>query len=274
MVTCAGCGKEFTPAGPPPPVGAAVICPRCAASATVQASAPRFGSAAPQPARGNTLGIIGLICSVLGLFTIIFLLPGVILSLFGLRKEPRGTAIAGAVVGVAGVVLWGLLLAILIPSLARAKTLATKAFLMADERGIWQQCILYAQNHDAQFPPDMATLLATDKIQPINLVSPLDGRPPLVIPSGDATDVNWIRRHLSGHSDFVYVGKGMTSNAGAWDIVMYSRPHLRLMGTDMSIIFGDGHVAIVAAAKVPGVFARTNKVRQAEQLPPLPIPTP
>ena len=274
MATCARCGNEFAPAGPPPPVGAAVICPRCAGGATRQTSSPQFGVQPPQRVGGNTLGIVGLICSVVGLFTVIFLIPGVILSLLGLRKEPRGTAIAGAVIGVAGVLMWGLVLAILIPSLGRAKLLAGQALLMANEITVGQQCVIYAQDHDGQFPPDMATLVAGDKLQPSDLVCPIGGSPPLVIPHGDATNVSWIRRHLIGHCDIVYVGSGMTDNAGAYDIVAYSKPGLPSVDSEMSILFGDGHTAPFTAAEVPAVFARANKVRKIENLPPLRTPRP
>src|SRR5688572_31071314 len=55
------------------------------------------------PASSNGLGVAGLIVSIVGWLTCGLLCPiGVLLSLFGLFKRPRGLAIAGLVVGLAG----------------------------------------------------------------------------------------------------------------------------------------------------------------------------
>ncbi len=109
MATCSRCGNDFATNGPPPPAGVSVVCPRCAATSTTVASTAQFINRPPQGGT-NTLGIIGFIFSIIGFFTGIFLIPGLILSLFGLRKKPRGLAIGGMVVGAAGLLFWGLLL--------------------------------------------------------------------------------------------------------------------------------------------------------------------
>lgn len=56
------------------------------------------------PRPENNLGIAGFICSVLGtFFTCGLLAPvGLILSLFALKREPKGFAIAGAIIGAVG----------------------------------------------------------------------------------------------------------------------------------------------------------------------------
>jgi hypothetical protein len=56
---------------------------------------------APQSPPSNGLGLAGFIVSLVGLIlTCGILCPvGLVLSLFGLRKEPRGFAIAGTVIG-------------------------------------------------------------------------------------------------------------------------------------------------------------------------------
>ena len=69
--------------------------------------------AAMQSAPSNGLGMAGFVVSLVGLvMTCGLLCPvGFILSLFGLRKEPRGFAIAGAVIGGIGSIfaaVWGL----------------------------------------------------------------------------------------------------------------------------------------------------------------------
>ncbi len=65
-------------------------------------------AAAPSPSEtrpaSNSLGFAGFLCSTIGLVcTIGILCPiGFILSLFGLRKQPRGFAIAGTIIGFIG----------------------------------------------------------------------------------------------------------------------------------------------------------------------------
>jgi hypothetical protein len=52
---------------------------------------------------GNGLGIAGFIVSLVGIFTCGLLAPvGLILSAVGMRKEPRGLAVAGLVMGILG----------------------------------------------------------------------------------------------------------------------------------------------------------------------------
>lgn len=58
--------------------------------------------------QSNGLGVAGFILSLLGLITCFTLSPiGLVLSLFGLTKQPRGLAIAGTIIGVVGSVLLG-----------------------------------------------------------------------------------------------------------------------------------------------------------------------
>ena len=59
-----------------------------------------------QPAPTNGLGIAGFIVSLVGLLSCGLLCPiGFLLSLVGLTKQPRGFAIAGAIIGAIGT-LW------------------------------------------------------------------------------------------------------------------------------------------------------------------------
>jgi hypothetical protein len=69
-------------------------------------SADYISSGMPPEKPSNGLGVAGFVVSLVGLiFTCGVLCPiGLILSLFGLRKEPKGLAIAGAVIGGLGTV--------------------------------------------------------------------------------------------------------------------------------------------------------------------------
>jgi hypothetical protein len=56
---------------------------------------------------GNSMGTAGFILSLVGLFTCgVLSLVGLIFSIIGLKREPRGLALAGFIVGILSVLLW------------------------------------------------------------------------------------------------------------------------------------------------------------------------
>ena len=57
-----------------------------------------------------------------------------------------------------------LLIAILLPSLARAKELANRAVCSANVRGIIQSCYIYAQSNNSQFPATLAPITGTTSL--------------------------------------------------------------------------------------------------------------
>jgi len=68
------------------------------------------GPPAPQPV--NAAGLVGFILSMCGLACGILFPVGFIVSLFGLRRPPKGFAIAGTVIGAVGSVIWGIVAAV------------------------------------------------------------------------------------------------------------------------------------------------------------------
>jgi competence protein ComGC len=78
--------------------------------------------------QGNRAGVIGLILSIIGVCLCglwLLTIPGLIVSLVGLRKEPRTAAIAGTILGGIGVLqflIFGpLMFGIMLPSLSTAR---------------------------------------------------------------------------------------------------------------------------------------------------------
>ncbi len=64
----------------------------------------------PRNRGGNSLGVAGLTTSIIGLLTCGTFSPiGLLLSMIGLRKAPRGNAIAGSLLGAAGTFLFAVL---------------------------------------------------------------------------------------------------------------------------------------------------------------------
>ncbi|MFM7135194.1 MAG: hypothetical protein ACKO0W_12870 [Planctomycetota bacterium] len=90
------------------------------------ASPPPFGAAAPQNDGKNTLGLVAFILSVVGLLClpVVASLPGLVCGLIAVRREPRGLAIGAIVMGAVGSCATPLLLALLLPALAKAQAVA------------------------------------------------------------------------------------------------------------------------------------------------------
>lgn len=94
------------PASPPAPAYSAPAAPAYSAPA-----APAYGQTAPAGAKTNTLAIISLVASLLGLATGIGFLVGIIcghIALGQIKKtgeQGRGLAVAGLIIGYIGIVL-------------------------------------------------------------------------------------------------------------------------------------------------------------------------
>src|SRR5580658_187998 len=152
---CPACGNQFTIV--PPPIGQAVACPACQ-----RAFFPHAPSMAPmpmsyaslEPTQGTSaMAIASLVCGCLFCIPIVGLLA-LIFGIIGLkhtkdrRTGGRGMAIAGTVLGGFGVLLWvaylGLMTAILIPSLSRARETANRVKCASNMRQIGQAILLYS----------------------------------------------------------------------------------------------------------------------------------
>ena len=81
------------------------------------------------PVQNNSLGTAGFVVSLIGLFTCGLLsIFGLGLSLFGLRKNPKGLAIAGTVMGVIGLVELVLLMFVVYNTMQAIGTVQTAVY--------------------------------------------------------------------------------------------------------------------------------------------------
>jgi hypothetical protein len=94
----------------------------------------------PPPSReppSNAIGLAGFVVSLVGIISCGALSPiGLILSLIGLRKEPKGLAVAGTIIGGVGIVLLGVLVGLVVILIPRGQVAATEAVVMMAERAI------------------------------------------------------------------------------------------------------------------------------------------
>ena len=120
----------------------------------------QFPAASPHDVRpgSNRLGFWGFICSVLGFVcTAGVLCPiGFLLSLFALRKNPRGFAIAGSVIGGVGTLLCILLILVSLLTIGVAKGISTAikrgvpyVKSVADGASLYNQIDIYRKTNSA-----------------------------------------------------------------------------------------------------------------------------
>jgi prepilin-type processing-associated H-X9-DG protein len=205
-----------------------------------QSGPPPFMQTQPfgQPIVGNSgMAIASLVCGLLFCIPICPLLA-IIFGIIGIRQTGpgkrggQGMAIAGLVLGAVGLLIIPLNIAILLPSLNRARETANRVKCASNERQIGQAIVLYCNDHGGQYPPDLVTLLKDEPLAPSAFVCPSSND----TPASSASDLM-----SGGHCSYVYVGLGLTQGAGPTTVVLYER-HDAHGGDGVNMLFGDGHV--------------------------------
>ena len=147
------------------------------------------------------LGILGLLgCIPLGLVAIIL---GIVA--LGKPAASRGKATAGIITGAASLVVVPLLIAILLPSLARARELAQMSLCAANMNAVGKGMQMYMIEHDDAPPQNLDALIEMGAIQRPHLECPSakDGTPwPhyfYLAPSADAPGSTFVLCDLKGN---------------------------------------------------------------------------
>ncbi len=210
---------------------------------------------------GNGFGLAGFIISLVSVLTVFLLAPlGLILSLIGLRKAPRGLAIAGAVIGGIFTLLLLLLAAILLPALGQARILAGRAVSSLHLHTIDQACTLYAQDHQNRFPPNFAVLVADGMLKAQDLIAPNSGRQAADLSrltSVQRADVSLVARRLAGHCDYVLAAANQNDTNNQREVLVYERAGIN-HGDGGNVAFADGTVWWLSPARFRKVVASTN----------------
>jgi len=182
------------------------------------------------------LGILGLVfCPLVG---IVGLILGIIATVRAGREPQRyggkGMAIGGICTGAAGLLFVPMLLAILLPSLSRAREITKRAVDASNLRGIGMAIIVYASDHGDQFPPDLQTLVADGSVSPKQFIDPSSGNAP-------------------PRCDYYYVTGLAVKDPAGW-IVAYSDPAYH-NGEGANVLYLDSSVRFVME-KPSGQFTR------------------
>ncbi len=254
VVVCPSCGAECRLA--PAQLGQAVTCPSCRQPFTTAAAPPvayAAGGFAPPAGPTSATAILSLIAGCLlcvpGMGLVAAVLGGIGLARTAPgRARGRGLAIAGLVLGIVGIGLWTLQLAVFLPALSVARTAARQVQSAANLRKIGLTLRVYEAGYGVP-PPDLAALLAAEphSIAPADFVD----RSTADTPASDAA-------HLlaGGHCSYTYVPPA----AATRPVVAYEThpdpARARLgRGPVVNVLRDDGSVVQMAPAGLAAILA-------------------
>jgi prepilin-type processing-associated H-X9-DG protein len=172
--------------------------------------------------------------------------------------------------------------AILLPSLARAREQARNVVDMNNLRQVGQLCLIWAAQHDGAFPDDLAQ--AIDDVVGVEVGGPQRKSDPyaLLKSAKSATtplvmtpelqkmkknDRAAFTRELDKHSDVIYLGKGLNRNAATPDLVLLYQKVGPYAKGSINVLFADCHVETVPLSDLPHIFKATNESLKERGLP-------
>jgi hypothetical protein len=137
---------------------------------------------------------------------------------------------------------------ILLPSLQRARELSKRTVSAANLRGIGQACMIYANEHDDQFPPDLNVLLRDGVLTEKQFRAPLD----------DA----W----QPGGSSYTYI-PGQTPDGDPANVLAYEHPDIN-NGEGGNVLYVSGHVEFKRGDALPqAVRATYQRLGRPDEVP-------
>lgn len=237
---CSSCGKTFV-------LGAAA-----AGGMPGGAAPPGYVGGQYIQQKSNPLAVTSLIFGVLSFcIPVLASIVAIVTGALGLSKtkDPavggKGLAIAGIVLGIVGFLISGLFASILLPSLNRARETANRVQCASNMRMIGQGILLYSNENQGAYPPDLPTLLRTQDLTAHVFTCPATNDSPA---TGSTTDAVAQDLTTGGHLSFVYVGQGMDNRATSETIVLYE-PMTNHDSDGMNVLYGDGHVEFHPASE-------------------------
>ena len=255
---CTNFGRPFTLS----PGGAAFV-PSAIDPVGLEPAGAAVTYASGANVRSNPLAIASLICGCLLCVPLVPGIASIITGAIGLRKtrDPavtgKGMAIAGLVLGILNVLLWGaylgLIFAVMVPTMGMARQTANRVKCASNLRMIGLELVTYANQNGGKFPDTIEELIASGNITSAVYDCPVTSASPPVTSSPQA---------LVGQVEYVYVGKGLTNNAGPTTVLAYEP--LTNHGDGSNMLYADGTVTFVMATQA----GRIIKQIQAGQNPP------
>lgn len=244
---CSSCGRVIESDVMP---GQPVRCPFCEAVVTVPGPAIPPIMPGPVPHAAYTglpvrtgMATGALVCGIVGMVTCLPLaIVGLVLGIIALvraNNEPltyggRGRAIAGICTGGIGLVVMPLMIAILLPSLSRARELSKRLVCGANLKGLGTSMLIYINENNAVSDDMFQTFVDTGEIVPKQLICPSSGK--------TLEDVQ-----ADPYACYVLVpGMAQALAAGVSDtqlVVAYERDNHA--GEGGNVLYADGHAEFI-----------------------------
>ena len=149
-------------------------------------------------------------------------------------------------------------ISVILPALNRAREQANRVKSASNLRQIGMGAIMYANNHNQKFPPDLGTMAQEEDLAASVFKNPRvpDRSPPP--PANPKSLSKWINQN----SDYVWVGAGKDATAGADVPLAYEKPEQNAEG--VNILYADGHVEFVV---MPEARQQIQKARHGGNAP-------
>ena len=151
-----------------------------------------------------------------------------------------------------------MMLGILLPSLNRARETANRVKCASNMRQMGQAILLHSNENRGRYPDNLGILLNQDLSAEVFVCpSGANALPPDHAQMKREELMEWI----NANADYVYVGRGLNTTAGADVVVLYEKvdAHDR---QGMNILYGDGHVDFVM---MPTAQQEIQKAQQRMQ---------
>jgi prepilin-type processing-associated H-X9-DG protein len=157
------------------------------------------------------------------------------------------------------VVIGGMLVSVMLPSLCRSREPAHRVKCAANLKSIAQAITLYAHDHGGQYPPSLAMLPSAVDITADVMICPSSNaeRAEGIDTAAIVAALTAAETNAPNHKDclsYVYIGKALTDkSATPTTVVAYEA--LTNHDDGMNVLFGDGHVEFVSKQEWPKMAA-------------------
>jgi prepilin-type processing-associated H-X9-DG protein len=170
----------------------------------------------------------------------------------------HGSGFRYSVWAVGILVIGGMLISVMLPSLCRSRETANRVKCAANLRAIGQAIGLYAQSHGGQYPTMLAVLPATEEITADVMVCPSsnDERSEGIDTAAVVAELTAAETNATDHKhcmSYVYAGRALTQQTATSTTVVAYEPLTNHDGDGMNVLFGDGHVEFVSKQDWPEI---------------------
>jgi prepilin-type processing-associated H-X9-DG protein len=160
------------------------------------------------------------------------------------KRKRSGLGILGWIVGT--VVIGGMLISVLLPSLCKSRETANVAKCASNLHQIGLAILLYAQDNGGHYPPSLALLPKYEQITPAVMICPSSNDEITSAPdtAGIVAELDAAETNAQGHHhclSYIYVGQKLTTETAFATTIVAYEPLQNHQGEGTNVLFGDGH---------------------------------